>query len=62
MTLDQILKEIEKTRKDLKKKYSNWRVKVANAKSITDMMVDSDEVGSEMKWNRFFLDNLREQL
>lgn len=61
MTLNQIINEIEVLRKELKKKYpSNWRVKVANAKSITDMEVDDDQTG--MKWNRFYLDNLRKQI
>lgn len=62
MTVDQILTEINKVKKELKKKYSNWRVKVANAKSVTDMQVESDEPGAEMKWHRYFLDNLREQV
>lgn len=61
MTLNQILEEIEKIRKELKKKYpSNWRVKVANAKSITDMEIDDDKTG--MKWNRFYLENLEKQI
>ena len=61
MTLNQILEEIEKIRKEIKKRHpENWRVKVANAKSITDMEIDDDLTG--MKWNRFYLENLKSQV
>jgi hypothetical protein len=61
MTPTQILNEIEGIRKDIKKKYpNNWRVKVANAKSITDMQIEDDLTG--LKWHRYYLDNLRNQL
>ena len=61
MTLNQILNEIEKICKEIKKKHpGNWRVKVANAKSITDMEIDEDSTG--MKWNRFYLENLKSQV
>ena len=62
MSLDQILNDIEKTEKELKKKYTNWRVKVANAKSITDMEIDYDAPAGEMAWSRYYLDNLRNQI
>ncbi len=60
--MDQMLNEIDRVKQELKKKYSNWRVKVANAKSVTDMQINGNEPGDEMKWHVYFLDNLKEQL
>lgn len=62
--MNKIFDEIETLESQVKKKHpSNWRVKVANAKSITDMEVDTDSTpGGIMKWNHCYLKNLKSQL
>ena len=63
MTIKQTLKEIEDARMVLKKHYpETWRVKVANAESITDMEVEITDSSCEMKWSLVFLENLHNQL
>lgn len=60
MSFKKIFEEIEKFEREVKRKFpSNWRVKIANAKSITDMEVGKD--ADPMKWNHYYLDNLRRQ-
>jgi hypothetical protein len=59
--IDKLLEEIDSVKIQLKERYSsNWRVKVANARSFTDMEVDEDS--SSIPWNVHFLDNLKKQL
>jgi hypothetical protein len=61
MKIEELLDSIKAKEKELKKLYpANWRVKIQNAKSLTDMQINSEE--SQMKWNHYYLDNLRKQL
>jgi hypothetical protein len=64
MSMNKIFDDIENFESQVKKKHPrNWRVKIQNAKSITDMEVDTDSTpGAIMKWNHCYLKNLKSQL
>ena len=59
--IDKLLEDIDAVKIQLKEKYSsNWRVKIANAQSLTDMEIDDNN--NTVPCNSHFLDNLRKQL
>jgi hypothetical protein len=61
MAIDDVLESIDKVTVEMKKKYPKgaYRVRIANAKSLTSYSVEKSDI---MKWHITFLENLRRQL
>lgn len=61
MAIDDLLASIDTVTKEIKRKHPKgaYRVRIANAKSLTSYNVDKSDI---MKWHVMFLENLRKQL
>jgi len=61
MAIEDLLESIDKVTNEIKKKYPKgaYRVRIANAKSLTSYNVEKNDI---VHWHVVYLDNLRRQL